>query len=110
MLRQAILLNPLFPQEYHNVGIAYRETGRYEEGIAEVRKALQLSPNYVLAHITLVTLYSYAGHEDEARTAAVEVMRINPNFSLIKYAKQIPWKEGPRKERMMEALRKAGLK
>jgi len=110
LLRQAIVLNPLFPQQYHNVGIAYRETGRYEEGIAEVKKALQLSPNYVLAHITLVTLYSYAGLEDEARAAATEVMRINPNFSLIKYAKQIPWKEGPRKERMMEALRKAGLK
>jgi adenylate cyclase len=110
VLRQAILLNPMFPQQYHNLGIAYRETGRYEEGIAEVKKALKLSPNYVLAHITLVTLYSYAGREDEARAAAAEVMRINPNFSLIKYAKNIPWKEGPRKDRMMKALRQAGLK
>jgi adenylate cyclase len=110
LLRQAIVLNPFFPQEYHNVGIAYRETGRYEEGIAAVKKALQLSPNYVLAHITLTSLYSYAGREAEARAAAAEVMRINPNFSLTKYAKEIPWKEGPRKDRLMEALRKAGLK
>jgi adenylate cyclase len=110
LLRQAIVLNPLFPQQYHNIGIAYRETGRYEEGIAAVKEALKLSPNYVLAHITLVTLYSYAGREDEAHAAAAEVMRINPKFSLIKYAKQIPWKEGPRKERMMDALRQAGLK
>jgi adenylate cyclase len=110
VLRQAILLNPMFPQHYNNLGIAYRETGRYEEGIAEVKKALKLSPNYVLAHITLVTLYSYAGREDEARAAAAEILRINPNFSLIKYAKDIPWKEGPRKDRMLDALRQAGLK
>jgi hypothetical protein len=37
-------------------------------------------------------------------------MRINPNFSLIKYAKEIPWKEGPRKDRLLAALRQAGLK
>jgi adenylate cyclase len=109
LLRQAIVLNPFFPQEYHNVGIAYRETGRYEEGIAEVKKALKLSPNYVLAHITLVTLFSYAGRNDEARAAAAEVMRINPNFSLARYTKEIPWKKGPRKERIIDALRKAGL-
>jgi hypothetical protein len=63
-----------------------------------------------LAHITLITLYIYAGREDEARAAAAEILRINPNFSLIKYAKQMPWKEGPKKERMLDALRKAGLK
>ena len=64
----------------------------------------------MLAHITLITLYIYAGREDEARAAAAEILRINPNFSLIKYAKQMPWKEGPKKERMLDALRKAGLK
>ncbi len=110
LLRQAIVLNPLFPQQYHNVGVAYRETGRYEEGIAEVKKALKLSPHYVLAHITLVTLYSYACRVEEARAAAAEVMRINPKFSLEKYGAQIPWKEGPKKDRMLEALRQAGLK
>ena len=52
MLQQAIRLNPFFPQLYNQLGIAYRETGRYEEGIAAVKKALQLSPNYLLANIT----------------------------------------------------------
>ena len=64
----------------------------------------------MLAHITLVTLYIYAGREDEARAAAAEILRINPNFSLVKYAEQMPWKEGPRKDRMIKALHQAGLK
>ena len=110
LIRQGIRLNPFYPNLYNSYGMAYRETGRYEEGIAAVKKALQLSPNYVLAHLTLITLYSYAGREDEAGAAAAEVQRIDPNFSLIKYAKESPWKEGPRRDRIMDALRKAGLK
>ena len=110
MLRQAIRLNPFFPLLYYQFGIACRETGRYEEGIAAVKKALQIAPNYLFANIILATLYSYAGREDEARAAAAEVMRIDPNFSLIKYAKGIPWKEGPQRDRIIDALRQAGLK
>ena len=50
------------------------------------------------------------GREDEARAAAAEVRRIDPNFSLIRYAKESPWKEGPGRNRILDALRKAGLK
>jgi len=110
LIKQGIRLNPFYPLLYSQLGIAYRETGRYEEGIAAFKKALQLAPNYLLANLMLAILYSYAGREDEARAAAAEVMRINPNFSLIKYAKETPWKEGPRRDRIMDALRKAGLK
>ncbi len=110
LLRQAIRLNPLFPMAYHQLGISFRETGRYEEGIAAEKKALQLAPKYLLAHIALVTLYSYAGREAEARAAAAELQRLDPNFSLIRYAKEMPWKEGPRRDRILEALRQAGLK
>ena len=97
LVQQAIRLNPFVPALYIQFGIACRETGRYEEGIAAFKKALQLAPNSLLANIILATLYSYAGREDEARAAAAEVLRIDPNFSLIRYAKEIPWKEGPKK-------------
>jgi tetratricopeptide (TPR) repeat protein len=110
LLRQGIRLNPFFPLLYSQLGNACRETGRYEEGIAAVKKALQLAPNYLLANIMLATLYSYAGREAEARAAAAEVRRIDPNFSIIRYAKDTPWKEGPRRDRIMEALRQAGLR
>ena len=110
LVKQAIRLNPFYPLLYNQLGVAYRETGRYEEGIAAIKKALQLAPNYLLAHIALATLYSYAGRADEARAAAAEVKRIDPNFSLAKYAKEAPWQEGPRRDRILDALRQAGLK
>jgi hypothetical protein len=64
----------------------------------------------VWANIYLVALYMYAGREDEARAAAAEVQRIDPNFSLERWSKVSPWKEGPVKDRQIDALRKAGLK
>ena len=110
MYRQAIRLNPFYPSYYLVLGSACRQTGRYEEGIAAVKKALKLAPNSVFANIYLASLYMYAGREDEARAAAAEIQRINPNFSLEKFIKFWPMKEGPERDRLIDALRKAGLK
>jgi adenylate cyclase len=110
VLRRAIRLSPYRPAIYQQFGIACRETGRYDEGIAAVKKGLQLTPGYIFLRINLVALYSYAGHQDEARASAAEVLRIDPNFSLAKYAKTLPFEEGPKKKRFIDALRHAGLK
>jgi len=110
LLRQAIRLNPFVPNYYMILGNACRQTGRYEEGIAAEQKALKLAPNNVWANIYLVSLYMSAGREDEARTAAAEVQRIDPNFSLEKFIKFYPVKEGPERDRLIDAYRKAGLK
>jgi adenylate cyclase len=110
LLRQAIRLNPFRTGYYHHFGIACRETGRYEEGIAALKKSLQLAPNDVIARIVLVSLYMYAGREDEARATVAEIERIDPNLSVARFARWTPWKEGPRRDRFFDALRQAGLK
>ena len=109
MLRQAIRLNPLVPRYYHHFGIACRETGRYEEGIAALKKSLQIAPNDVIARVVLVSLYMYAGRDDEARATVTEIQRIDPNFSVARLATWTPWKEGPRRDRFIDSLHKAGL-
>ena len=110
LLRQAIRLNPFVPIYYVQVGNSCLQTGRYEEGIAAVKKALKLAPNNLFANIFLTCLYMYARREDEARTTAAEIQRIDPDFSLERWSKVSPWKEGPVKDRQIDALRKAGLK
>jgi adenylate cyclase len=110
LLRQAIRLNPFVPGYYHHFSSACRETGRYEEGIAALKKCLQLAPNDVLANLNLASLYTYAGRQDEARAAVAEIQRIEPDFSLERFARRTPWKEGPKRDRLIESLRKAGLK
>jgi hypothetical protein len=60
--------------------------------------------------MNLTGLYMEAGRTVEARAAAAEVYRIDPNFSLVNYTKISPMKEGSEKDRYYEAMRKAGLK
>jgi hypothetical protein len=46
----------------------------------------------------------------EARAEAVEVLRLNPNFSLEGHKQRMPIKDPAVLERHIAALRKAGLK
>ncbi len=47
-----------------------------------------------------------AGRDEEARAEANEVLRINPKYSLAKAEKRAKYKY---KDKMLEALRNAGL-
>ena len=55
----------------------------------------------------MTVVYSLSGREEDARTEAAEVLRINPKFSLEKFEKAATGKD---KETFIGALRKAGLK
>jgi hypothetical protein len=52
----------------------------------------------------------YAGREEEARMAAAEIPKIDPNFSLARFEAVRPMKDPVMRERFFNALRKAGLK
>ena len=53
--------------------------------------------------------YSLAGREEEARSAAEEVLWINSKYSLEYQAKTLPFKNKKDLDRLIGALRKAGL-
>ena len=90
--------------------MAYRLTGQYEEAIETAKKALEEVPNNMFIYLQLAATYSMMGREEEARTAAAEVMKINSRFSLERYAKTIYLRNKADTDRTLEALRKAGLK
>jgi len=50
------------------------------------------------------------GQEKEARAEAAEVLRINPKFSVEYLAKIIAYKDQSQNDKIVNALRKAGLK
>ena len=84
--------------------------GRYEDAIEVIKKILTRNLDFLGAHIHLAAAYSLAGREDEARSSAEEVLRINPRFSLEGYSKLLGFKDEEDKMRLMNAMRKAGLK
>ena len=95
---------------YLQLGHIYRNAGRYEEAISELKKALYRNPDNLLAHLHLASAYSSLGREEEAQAETTEVFRIDPKFSLDYWSKTIPYRNQADKNRLIEALRKAGVK
>jgi len=101
---KAIRLNPIPPNRYlWSLGLSYGFTGRYDEAITWCEKAIHQEPSSLFAHIMMAVIYSWSGRDEEARAEATEVLRLNPNFSLDKFAERASPK-------IISALRKSGLK
>ncbi len=110
-LNKSLRLNPILPfsQCLNNLGGSYRMLGRYDESIAAFKKLLQLYPDHLPGHVNLAAVYVFAGRVEEARAEAAEVMRINPKFSLKRFARSFPYRK-ELVEELVVAWRKAGLK
>jgi len=110
-IEQAIRLDP-FPSSigFRNLGVAYCSVGRYEEAVKQLKKALELSPNDLFAHLSLAITYIKLGRGAEAKAETAEVLRIHPKFSLDYYAKVNPLKCQSVLDDNIACLRKAGLK
>jgi adenylate cyclase len=111
LFQKAIRLSPFGPaSEYVNFGHALRMTGRFEEAVSAYRKAIQIAPGRADSHLNLVAAYSMMGLEKEARAEAAEVLRRNPKYSVDSWAKRMLYKEQSEIDKVVNALRKAGLK
>lgn len=111
VLEKAIRLNPMAPGWYlHMLAAGYRDMERYPEAIKWAKKAVVQYPNNAPAHLVLAGCYSLAGMRKEAQAEAKQVLKINPHFSLEKYVRTTPDKNQEAKNRLIEALRNAGLK
>jgi adenylate cyclase len=111
LIKKAIRLNPYPPGYYYYIlGQCYIVAGQFEEAVEAGKKAIQREPNSLWACVTLTAAYSLSGREEKARAQAEEVLKINPRFSLEHFAKIPPYKNQADTERLVGALRKAGLK
>lgn len=114
LMKKAMRLNPHYEQYQawyvYCLGSSYRFAGQYEEAVTILKRSLLLNPSFWPSYIHLAVIFSEQGQEEEARAAAAEVLRINPNFSLELGRQSWPYKDPAQLERDMAALRKAGLK
>ena len=110
-LKKAIRLNPI-PQSYYflKLGRAYRMKEQYEKALSSCKKALDQNPNDLFACVDLAATYILMGRKEEASDAAAEVLKRSPNFSIEHFVKGLPFKKQSENERLINALREAGLK
>jgi adenylate cyclase len=111
-LQKAMRLSPIPPHLcLHALAMCILSTGQFEESIALFRRIVQKEPNQLTSQLGLVFALMAAGKEDEALAEAAKVIRIDPQFSLERYAKTLDhYKDQSQMAKVINALRKAGLK
>ncbi len=108
--KKAIRLNPMPPSVYYlMLGHCYRRLERFEEALEFYKKAVEIAPNSIYAHLGLAVTYINIGWEHKARAAASKVLSIDPGFSVNASEKASPSKDREDVKRFFEAARKAGL-
>jgi len=108
---QALRLNPNGVNKYlYVIGTAYDVAGRPEAALIPLQRSVGRYPNFLGAHLELAAVYSELGREAEAQAEAAEVRRLNPHFSLEVDRQRAPIKDPVTLERLLTALRQAGLK
>jgi adenylate cyclase len=116
LIKNAMRLCPSCPAFYlYHLSMSYFLAGRYQEALATSELLLaradkgEFSP--IMAHWSLAEAYIGLGQDQKARAHAEEVLKINPNYSLADLRKRLYFYKDPAHlERLIDALRKAGLK
>lgn len=109
LLKEGQRRSPYGPAFYfHNLGSTYRNMGRYDEAIAEYKRTLEMYPNHFNAILTLAGVYGMAGRLDEGRSAAAEILKINPRYSIADTLSW-PYKYKSDGEAIRDGFRKIGI-
>jgi adenylate cyclase len=106
-LTRAMRLNPLYPDWYlWYLGGVHFHLGDYATAIDTVTGMQDPSE----AHRLLAASYAHLCKMEEARHHAALLMKVHPNFSLAHWREVLPFKDQRLLERLIEGMRKAGLR
>ena len=98
------------PSDFYLIlGHCYRSLERFTEALEVYKKAVEIAPSNIYAHLGLAVLYVFMGRDLEARAAASQVLSIDPDFSLKAVKKASPNLDRDGEESYYRAARKAGL-
>lgn len=113
-LETAIRLSPRDPQLniwYYRICHAHEHLAHDAEAIEWCRKSVAIAP-FWFAYVNLAASYAYMGQQAEARAAVAELLRLQPGFTVHRWA-STPYSNNPlwlkQYARITEGLRKAGL-
>jgi adenylate cyclase len=111
LVQRAFRRNPFAPDWYFDVlGESLVLSHRVEEALPVLQKCVERLPDLWVCHLNLAVAYVESGKLEEATAEAREVSRLNPKVT----AEDNPWVRAigvpDERSRVVEALRRAGLK
>nr|WP_206683525.1 adenylate/guanylate cyclase domain-containing protein [Rhizobium changzhiense] len=88
---------------------AHVSLGEYEQAIVAIEQRLQQNSQSETAYALLASCYGHLGRPEESRQAWEKALRINPDFSVERRRRILPFRNPEDFNRRVEGLRKAGL-
>jgi adenylate cyclase len=106
----AMRLDPHYsPIVLHFLAQANFSLGKYETAARQLVDRIARNPGTDASRMLLASCYGHLGRAEEARAAWAELLRVNPDFSLMQRARVLPYKDAGDFQRIAEGLAKAGL-
>ena len=111
-LTRAIRLSPHDPYLwafYHMRGTVHSVTDQFISSIDDVKAAIQAKGDELWPHLVLAFSCSSLGRNEEARRALDRARELKPELSAVFFQSVVDTLHLPYAEKMLDALRKAGL-
>ena len=106
----AMRLDPHYPSiVLHFVAQADFSLGHYETAAQRLLDRIARTPGTNSSRMLLASCYGHLGRVADARAAWVELLKVNPDFSLMQRERVLPYKDARDFQRIAEGLAKAGL-
>ncbi|MGI9316728.1 MAG: tetratricopeptide repeat protein, partial [bacterium] len=110
LAQRAMRLCPMYRAGFlRALAAAYRFTGQAEAAADTFREAVRRQPDLLSGHVNLSSVLGELGRHDEARSAADQVLRLVPNFSIKGYTQGLAYRDPEDLARVEQGLRLAGL-
>ena len=91
------------------MGNACYMLGRYDDAVTPLRESARRMPDLRITQLWLAATYAQLDRLGEARAAADEVRRIEPDFTIERWKLTAVYKRPEDSERLFDGIRKAGL-
>jgi tetratricopeptide (TPR) repeat protein len=106
----AMRLDPHYPDiVLHFLAQANFSLGKYEIAAQQLLDRIARNPSTDASRMLLASCYGYLGRAEEARAVWAELLKVNPDFSLMQRARVLPYRNPDDFQRILEGLAKAGL-
>ena len=107
---KAMRLDPHYPDiVLHFLAQANFSLGKYEIAAQQLLDRIARNPSTDASRMLLASCYGHLGRAEEARAVWAELLKVNPDFSLMQRARVLPYKNPDDFQRIQEGLAKAGL-
>ena len=106
----AMRLDPHYPDiVLHFLAQANFSLGKYEIAAQQLLDRIARNPSTDASRMLLASCCGHLGRAEEARAVWAELLKVNPDFSLMQRARVLPYKNPDDFQRIREGLAKAGL-